>query len=54
VKQKTEEAIEQIPRELDKLTRIVSIIGETLFNTKIKKLKENKEQFKELVEKQGK
>ncbi|MFH1391522.1 MAG: hypothetical protein ABIH20_04390 [Candidatus Diapherotrites archaeon] len=51
MKPETEEAIEQIPRELDKLTRIISIIGETLFNTKIKKLKENQEQFEELVKK---
>ena len=52
MKPETEDAIEQIPRELDKLTRIISIIGETLFNTKIKKLKENQEQFKELMKKQ--
>ena len=48
----TEKAITQIPKELNKLSRVIAVIGETLFNKKIDELHSNKIKFKELMEKE--
>ena len=49
----TKKAIIQLPKEVNKLTRVIAVIGETLFNTKAKKLKKNKREFEELVNRKG-
>ena len=54
MKKESEEAIIQIPREINKLTRVIATIGEALLNQKIRRIVDNKEAFKELVKEQGK
>ena len=45
----TEDAIVQIPKELNKMTKILAAIGEALFNVKMKKFENDKEEFKEFM-----
>jgi len=49
LEKETEKAILQIPKEINKLTKVIAVIGETLFNAKIKKLEINKKDFEELA-----
>jgi len=51
---KTEKAITQIPRELKKLTKVIAIIGETLIDTKITKIKRNEKEFRGIVVQENK
>lgn len=39
MEERTERAIRQVPREIRRQTRVIAAIGETLIDTKIKKLK---------------
>ena len=48
---KTREAIIQTPREIRRLTKVIAIIGETLFDAKLKKIKRSEKDFKELYNK---
>ncbi len=48
----TQKAIRQIPKELNKLSKIIAVIGGTLVNEKIEKLHLNEKKFRELVEKE--
>jgi len=52
-KNKTEKAINQIPRELKKLTKVIATIGETLIDTRINKIKKNKKEFRRIVAKES-
>ena len=47
---KTQSALRQIPKELQKLNRIIAVIGEILAGQKVKKLEQSKQEFKEFVE----
>lgn len=49
VKKETEDAIIEIPKEINKLTKVLAAIGEALFNAKMKKFENNKEEFEELM-----
>lgn len=48
----TQKAITKIPKELNKLSRIIAVIGETLFDKKIEKLRVDEKKFLELMEKE--
>ncbi|HZX20065.1 MAG TPA: hypothetical protein VFF13_03560 [archaeon] len=48
----TQKAIRQIPKELNRLSTIIAVIGKTLVNEKIEKLHFNEKKFRELVEKE--
>jgi len=40
MKSKTEKAIQQIPKEINKLAKIIALLGQTLLNQKITHTKE--------------
>ncbi|MFH1257015.1 MAG: hypothetical protein V1494_07040 [Candidatus Diapherotrites archaeon] len=46
---KTKKAIQEIPVELKKLNKIIAVIGDGLMNVKIDRLRQDKEDFNELV-----
>jgi len=48
----TQKAIVRIPNELNRLTKVIAVIGETLFNAKMEKLELNKKEFEKLVRKE--
>ena len=48
----TKKAIVRIPNELNRLTRVIAVIGETVFDAKIQKLKQNEKEFEKLVRKE--
>ncbi len=45
----TKKAIVRIPQEINKLTKVIAIIGESVFNAKTLELKRKKEEFEELL-----
>jgi hypothetical protein len=50
LEKETQKAITQIPKEIEKLTKVIAVIGETLLEIKILKLEENKKEFKRVIE----
>jgi len=54
LEKETQKAVIQIPKEIEKLTKVIAVIGETFFNTKIRKLEQSKKDFEELVKEENK
>ena len=47
---KTQSALRQIPKELQKLNKIIAVVGEILAGQKVNKLEQSKREFKEFME----
>ena len=51
MKNETEKAIKQIPKELAKLNKMVVVIGQAIAGKKVKQIKKAKKEFGSTVEK---